>query len=95
MIEILSGAVGSTVISAATGQEQALEGVEGRGVFTWVVLKGLDGEADLNKNGYVSTLDLASYVGDQVPKIADRAFKKEQFPNLHNAGQSFPVVSTR
>jgi WD40 repeat protein len=93
-INILSGAVGSTVLSAATSQEQALEGMEGHGVFTWVVLQGLDGKADLQKNGYVSTLDLASYVGDQVPKIAVAIFKREQFPNLHNAGQSFPLVSS-
>ena len=94
-INILSAAVGSTVLSAATSQEQALEGMNGHGVFTWVVLQGLDGRADVQKNGYVSTLDLASYVGDQVPKIAGEVFKREQFPNLHNAGQSFPIVSTR
>jgi WD40 repeat protein len=93
-INILSGAVGSTVLSAATSQEQALEGKDGHGVFTWVVLQGLDGKADLQKNGYVSTLDLASYVGDQVPKVAVQFFKREQFPNLHNAGQSFPIVSS-
>ena len=94
-INILSAAVGSTVLSAATSQEQALEGMNGHGVFTWVVLRGLDGEADVQKNGYVSTLDLASYVGDQVPKVAGEVFKRQQFPNLHNAGQSFPIVSTR
>ena len=82
------------MLSAATSQEQALEGMEGHGVFTWVVLQGLDGKADVHKNGYVSTLDLASYVGDQAPKVAVQVFKREQFPNLHNAGQSFPIVST-
>lgn len=94
-VNILSAAVGSTVLSAATSQEQALEGMNGHGVFTWVVLQGLDGLADVQKNGYVSTLDLASYVGDQVPKVAGEVFKREQFPNLHSAGQSFPIVSTR
>lgn len=94
-INILSGAVGSTVLSAATSQEQALEGMDGHGVFTWVVLRGLDGKADVQKNGCVSTLDLASFVGDQVPKVAVQIFRREQFPNLHNAGQSFPIVSSQ
>ena len=94
-VNLLASAVGSTVLSAATSQEQALEGMNGHGVFTWVVLQGLDGKADVRKNGYVSTFDLASYVGDEVPKIALEVFKREQFPNLHNAGQSFPLVSTR
>ena len=72
-----TAAVGSTVLSAATSQEQALEGMNGHGVFTWVVLQGLDGRADVQKNGYVSTLDLASYVGDQVPKVAGEVFNHQ------------------
>jgi uncharacterized caspase-like protein len=94
-VKVLSGAVGSTVLSASTSQEQALEGQEGHGLFTWVLLQGLDGKADVRNNGYVSTLDLASYVGDEVPKVAEQVFKRKQFPNLHNAGQSFPIVSSK
>lgn len=94
-INILSAAVGSTVLAATTSQEQALEGMNGHGVFTWALLQGLNGQADVRRNGYVSTLDLASYVGDEVPKLALELFKREQFPNLHNAGQSFPLVSSR
>ena len=95
VINVLSHAVGSSVLSAATSQEEALEGKDGHGVFTWVVLEGLDGKADLLGNGYVSTLDLANYVADQVPKIAEEVFQREQFPVLNNAGQAFPIVSSR
>jgi hypothetical protein len=42
----------------------------------------------------LAALDLASYLGDQVPKAAGEIFKREQFPNLHHAGQSFPIVSS-
>jgi WD40 repeat protein len=94
-VNILSQAIGATILSAATNHEQALEGKDGHGVFTWVVLQGLDGKADLQRNGYVSTLDLAEFVADQVPKVAQQVFRREQFPVLNNTGQPFPIVSSR
>lgn len=93
-VNILGRAVGSTVLSAATSQQSALEGIDGHGVFTWVVLAGLAGKADSRNNGFVSTLDLATYVSDEVPRIARQRFQRDQFPNLHSAGQSFPIVSS-
>jgi uncharacterized caspase-like protein len=94
-VKILSSAVGSTVLSASTSDSEALEGQEGHGLFTWVLLKGMDGRADVRNNGYVSTIDLAGYVDDEVPKLAEQVFKRKQFPNLHNAGQSFAIVSSK
>jgi uncharacterized caspase-like protein len=94
-LNVLSGAVGSTLLTASTSQEQALEGQEGHGVFTWVLLQGLDGKADARNKGYVTTIDLASYVVDEVPAVAEQAFKREQRPTLFNVGQAFKVVSSR
>lgn len=94
-VRVLSGAVGSTVLSASTSDEEALEGEDGHGLFTWVLLQGLNGGADLRKHGYINTFDLADYVDDEVPRIAEEHFKRKQVPNLHNAGQSFQIVSSR
>ena len=94
-VKVLSGAVGSTVLSASTSDEEALEGEGGHGLFTWVLLQGLNGSADLRKHGYINTFDLADYVDDEVPRIAEEHFKRKQVPNLHNAGQSFQIVSSR
>ena len=94
-VTVLSGAVGSTVLSASTSDQEALEGQDGHGLFTWVLLQGLAGSADSRKNGYVKTFDLAAYVDDEVPKIAEEHFKHKQIPNLHNAGQSFEIVSSQ
>jgi WD40 repeat protein len=94
-VKVLSGAVGSTVLSASTSDQEALEGQDGHGLFTWVLLQGLGGEADFRKHGYINTFDLADYVDDEVPKIAEQHFKRTQVPNLHNAGQSFQIVSSR
>ena len=90
-VTVLSGAVGSTVLSASTREQSALEGQDGHGLFTWVLLHGLQGDADSRHNGYIKTFDLAAYVDDEVPKVSQH----KQNPNLHNAGQSFEIVSTQ
>jgi uncharacterized caspase-like protein len=94
-VKVLSGAVGSTVLSASTSDQEALEGQDGHGLFTWVLLQGLGGGADFRKNGYINTFDLADYVDDEVPKVAELHFHRKQSPNLHNAGQSFRIASSR
>jgi uncharacterized caspase-like protein len=94
-VNVLASAVGSTVLSASTSEQEALEDMEGHGVFTWVLLQGLNGSADFRNHGYIKTFDLADYVDDEVPKVAEEHFKAKQIPNLNNAGQSFPIVSSR
>jgi hypothetical protein len=94
-VTVLAGAVGSTILSASTSDQEALEGENGHGLFTAVLLRGLAGGADLRKNGSVKTLDLAVYLDDEVPKIALEHFHREQYPNTHSAGRSFEIVSSR
>jgi WD40 repeat protein len=94
-VTVLAGAVGSTILSASASDQEALEGEDGHGLFTSVLLRGLGGRADLLKHGAVKTLDLAVYVDDEVPKVAMQHFKREQYPNTHNAGRSFEVVSSQ
>ncbi len=95
-VKILSGAVGSSVLAASTSQQFALEGEQqGHGLFTWVLLQGLDGKADARNLGYVNTGDLAGYVEAEVPKVAEQLYNAKQFPNSYKAGRDFPVVSSR
>ena len=94
-IKILAVAVTSTVLSASASEQEALEGQDGHGLFTWVLLQGLGGQADPWKHGSVNTLDLAAYVNHEVPVIAEQHFKRRQDPNVDTHGQSFEVVSLR
>ncbi len=91
-MKILSRAVGSTVLSAATSVQEALEGYKGHGLFTYVVVEGLNGKADADKDGYVKTLELADFVDTQVPDLAERVFKRKQFPIVSPSGQGFPLA---
>lgn len=94
-MKVLSRAVGSTVLSAATSVQEALEGYKGHGLFTYVIVEGLNGAADANKDGFVKTLELADYVDTQVPELAETVFKHKQYPIVSPTGQGFPLVKTR
>lgn len=91
-MKVLSRAVGSTVLSAATSVQEAMEGYKNHGLFTYVIAEGLNGAADSDRDGYVKTLELADYVDSQVPEIADKVFKHRQYPIVSPTGQGFPLV---
>lgn len=94
-MNVLANAVGSTVLSATTPQQVALEGYQSHGVFTYVLLDALSGKADTSKRGVVNTLDAARYVGSEVPKLAERVFRQSQSPGMYTAGQPFAIVGSQ
>ncbi|MEK7815732.1 MAG: caspase family protein, partial [Pseudomonadota bacterium] len=94
-LKLLSRAVGSTIISASSSVQEALEGYRGHGLFTYVVAEGLKGKADLNRDGFVKTAELADYVESEVPELAEKVFKHKQFPNTSLSGTIFPVSKVR
>src|SRR5262249_33688417 len=47
-------------------EEVADNGPNGHSVFTWTLLQGLEGKADLNSDGFISSAELAAYVAPSV-----------------------------
>ena len=94
-MKVLSRAVGSTILSASTSVQEALEGYQGHGLFTWALVQGLQGKADKGKTGYIRTTDLAAYVEHEVPDLAEKIFKRAQFPTVSISGQGFPLGKVR
>lgn len=94
-MKILSRSVGTTVLAASTSTQEAVEGYQGHGLFSYVVAEGLAGKGDVDKNGFVSTLGLAHYVDAQVPELALREFNHKQFPTTEISGQEFPLTKVR
>ena len=90
-MKILSRAVGSTILSASTSLQEALEGYQGHGLFTYVLTEGLKGKADKSKTGYIKTTELADYVDNEVPLLAEKVFQRAQYPTISISGQAFPV----
>jgi hypothetical protein len=94
-MKILGRAVGSTILSASTSIQEALEGYQGHGLFTYVLAEGLKGKADKGNTGYVKTTELADYVDCEVPTLAEKIFKKAQYPTISISGQAFPIGKVR
>jgi uncharacterized caspase-like protein len=90
-MKILAKAVGSTIISASTSLQEALEGYQGHGLFTYVLTEGMKGKADTDRDGFIRTLELANYVDSEVPALAEKVFKHSQYPTAMSSGQSFPI----
>jgi peptidoglycan/xylan/chitin deacetylase (PgdA/CDA1 family)/uncharacterized caspase-like protein len=59
------------VLTAGGADEQvADQGPNGHSIFTWTLLQGLEGKADLNTDGYVTASELFAYVGPAVSSVS-------------------------
>jgi hypothetical protein len=58
------------------------------GLFTYYLLRGLRGEADMNRNGEVTIGEVTAYVARKVPAAARSSFKQDQQPQILPAPRS-------
>ncbi len=73
----LSSGTGRLLISASSANEVAMESDNlGHGIFTYYLLEGLEGKADMNKNGYITVDEIYQYVHE---KVSDES-KNRQHP---------------
>ena len=92
---ILSRQIGSTVLAAATTDQEALEGYKDHGLFTRVLADGLMSDEDADKDGIVSTFLLAHYLGVKVPPLAKNLYQHDQTPTVQISGQEFPIAKVK
>jgi len=79
------------VIVASSSNNMALEGYQGHGVFSWVVLDAID-HADYDENGSVDVSDIATHVRRLVPAITEERFKYRQVPMQDTPGDPFAIA---
>lgn len=89
-VKLMQRAIGSAVFSASSDTQLALEGYKGHGLFTFVLLEGLKGRADVKKDGYITVLGLADYVEENVVRLSEEVFKRQQTPTIQT-GANFPI----
>ncbi|UCF93038.1 MAG: caspase family protein [Desulfobacterales bacterium] len=89
----LRRATGRATIVATADKQLAVEGYQGHGVFTYVLLQALYHADALfgDRDGYTGLFELAAYVNDQVPAITMNAFNYRQTPQVHIVGIDFPI----
>jgi len=99
-VESLSRSSGRFTLAGTTNEQEALDGLQGNGVFTSVVLKALQGDADLqvsgDRDGKVNVYELARYTKAKVPEAARQvAPDHKQEPTYHFAGSDFFDLKAR
>src|SRR5947209_4522810 len=68
------------MFTAGGADEQVADnGPNGHSVFTWTLLQGLDGRADLNNDGVITASELATYVA---PAVSALSHQTPAFGNL-------------
>ena len=77
-------ASGKTVVLAASAGDQVSSTYDqkGHGLLTYFFLKGLQGDADQNKDNKIDLGELYGYLKPQVERVARREFNNEQTPQL-------------
>ena len=91
-MERLVRATGQAVLMASSDTQSAMEGYEGHGVFTYVLLQALSGKADANRDGYTTLGELAAYIEEQVSELSYQKWGYEQVPMKELRKQDFPLV---
>lgn len=79
-----AGTTGSVVhMISTTGFGKSLESdTLHHGLFTYYLLRGLRGDADVNRNGEVTIGEVTAYINRKVPAAARSTFKQEQQPQI-------------
>jgi len=86
---------GRLVLSAAAEAQEAFESPElGHGVFTYCVIEGLRGAADLNGDLRVTAWELYEYVARAVPERVRREHGAVQEPQLAGEGEVRVLLAT-
>jgi uncharacterized caspase-like protein len=64
---------GRVILAASSGQEVALESAErGHGIFTYFLLRGLEGAADADADGRIDTGEIYKFISEKVTAATKR-----------------------
>jgi len=87
---------GRLLLAASSEGEEAYESPElEHGVFTHFLLRGLDGDADVNGDFHVTVWELYEYVASRVPTFVDGERGEPQHPQLLGEGETRIVLALK
>jgi peptidoglycan/xylan/chitin deacetylase (PgdA/CDA1 family) len=77
--EVTRRSVRQILTAGGADEEVADGGPQGHSIFTWALMQGLDGQADLSGDGFITASELAAYVG---PTVSSLSHQTPAFGNL-------------
>ena len=93
-VDRLTRATGHATIAASSDTQSAMEGYNGHGIFTYILVEGLYGKADSNKDGYITLQELSAYLEYEVPERSYQKWGYEQIPQKDLRRQDFPIYTS-
>lgn len=94
-MELLRIASGSSVFTASQSAEQAIEGYNGHGLFTYTIVEGLRGKANENGDEFITLNELKGYVEREVFIRSKKNFKRKQIPYINIGTLDWAIVKIR
>jgi WD40 repeat protein len=95
IIERFAAKAGYDLLAACSTYQYAMDDYNGHGIYTWHVIEALEGYADLNKDGRVTSTELSYYVITEVPRNSFDKWGYEQDPQRILVNLDFPVVGAK
>jgi len=95
-MSVLAKKMGLHIYASASDKQAALDGYKGNGLFTYILLDGLNNnsEADKNKEGKVTVVGLGEYSKKKTVDIS-KELGHSQTPLIINFGKDNPVYNLR
>jgi uncharacterized caspase-like protein len=92
MVKLMNRKSGAIVLAAAESQQDAMEGYQGHGVFTFALLEVLQGKADTKGDGFVSTYQLQEFIPERTYQLAQQAFNGKKQSPYTSGDNGFPFL---
>lgn len=64
----------------------------GHGIFTYALLEGINGAADVNKDQRLTIRELSTFIENKVPELSEQFKGTPQFPSAYSFGNDFPLA---
>ena len=93
-IDRLTRSTGHATIVASSDDQVAMEGYEGHGIFTYILVEGLRGKADTDGDGFITLQELSTYTEEEVPRRSYEKWGYEQTPMRNLRRQDFPIYTS-
>jgi WD40 repeat protein len=93
-LALVARSTGTHWMAASGSQQYAQEFSQlGHGAFTYALLTGLEGKAQIQK--LITVNGLKNYISDIIPKLMKQYNGSEQFPVSYGFGKDFPVEEVK
>lgn len=92
-LSILAKTLGLHVFAASQAEETAADNYKENGLFTHVLLQALSGDADLNRDYFVSVLEMSPYIKNTVMRLSSQLKKTLEKSGHEWSGQRAYIIN--